>query len=223
MHFLGRIDHQVKIRGYRIELGEIEAALSSQDGVAEAVVMLREDRAGDARLVAYLRASGGKADEAAIDAALRESLPDYMVPAHYVWLEAFPLTPNAKVDRKALPAVKAAAAPAPAAYTPPGTIMEREIAEVFRRVLGLEQISISDNFFALGGHSLLAVRAHGELKARIAPDSTITDLFQYPSVAALAGHWSQRDGLQQQLSSVSDRASRRRAMLEGRRGGRLDG
>ena len=223
LHFLGRIDHQVKIRGYRIELGEIEAALSSQDGVAEAVVMLREDRAGDARLVAYLRASGGKADEAAIDAALRESLPDYMVPAHYVWLEAFPLTPNAKVDRKALPAVKAAAAPAPAAYTPPGTIMEREIAEVFRRVLGLEQISISDNFFALGGHSLLAVRAHGELKARIAPDSTITDLFQYPSVAALAGHWSQRDGLQQQLSSVSDRASRRRAMLEGRRGGRLDG
>ncbi|MGO4840016.1 phosphopantetheine-binding protein, partial [Rhizobiaceae sp. 2RAB30] len=168
-------------RGYRIELGEIEERIAEFPGIAEVVVMAREDRADDVRLVAYLRLSGHGIDEEALRRSLAKNLPDYMVPAHFVTLAAFPLTPNAKVDRKALPRPDTVSAQAAPVYVEPTDNVQREIAETFRRILGVEKVGLSDSFFALGGHSLLAVQAHRELKAGVAPDLLITDLFRFPT------------------------------------------
>lgn len=217
LHFLGRSDHQVKVRGYRIELGEIEARIASFPGVAEVVVMAREDRADDVRLVAYLRLSGAALDEAGLRTDLARHLPDYMVPAHFVTLGSFPLTPNAKIDRKALPAPDKQPQRSAAAYVAPAEGIQREIAETFRRILGVERVGLSDSFFALGGHSLLAVQAHQELKSRVAPELTVTDLFRFPTVAALAAHLQDRGKADERLSKVADRAAMRRAALGDRR------
>jgi natural product biosynthesis luciferase-like monooxygenase protein len=217
LQFLGRTDHQVKIRGYRIELGEIEARIASFPGIAEVVVLAREDRADDVRLIAYLRLSGAAIDEAALRAALAGQLPGYMMPAHFVTLASFPLTPNAKVDRKALPAPGAEPRQVAAAYVAPADGIQREVAEVFRRILGVERVGLSDSFFALGGHSLLAVQAHRALKAGVAPEMTITDLFRFPTVSALAAHLSDRGRSDERLGKVADRAAMRRAALGERR------
>ncbi|WP_182085890.1 MupA/Atu3671 family FMN-dependent luciferase-like monooxygenase [Aureimonas sp. ME7] len=230
LQFLGRTDHQVKVRGYRIELGEIEERIEAFPGVAQAVVVAREDRPGDVRLVAYLRTPAGAVDETALRAHLAERLPYYMVPAHFMTLQAFPLTPNAKVDRKALPKPGNAPVPtrAPAVEAPPlvpvlgapgipAGEMERAVAECFARVLGLSEVAPGDSFFALGGHSLLAVQAHRELKASVAPDMAITDLFRFPTVRGLAEHLSNRTGGNERLDRVADRAAQRRAALGGRR------
>jgi hypothetical protein len=219
LQFLGRADHQVKVRGYRIELGEIEQRIGDFPGIAEVVVVAREDRADDVRIVAYLRLSGQGIDEEALRASLSKTLPDYMVPAHFVTLEAFPLTPNAKVDRKALPKPDTASVQAAPAYVEPTDNVQREIAEIFRRILGVDKVGLSDSFFALGGHSLLAVQAHHELKAKVAPDLLITDLFRFPTVKALAEHLSHRGKPDDRLSKVADRAAMRRAALGDRRAG----
>ncbi|MCY1023460.1 non-ribosomal peptide synthase/polyketide synthase [Pyxidicoccus sp. MSG2] len=156
--YLGRIDHQVKLRGFRIELGEIEAALATRPGVRDAVVLAREDTPGDQRLVAYVLAQpGARPAPAELRDALASRLPEYMVPAHYVLLEALPLSPNGKVDRKALPAPDIGAV-SRRAYEAPRGVVEEKIAAVWARLLGMERIGREDNFFALGGHSLLAVR-----------------------------------------------------------------
>ncbi|MCX7645406.1 MAG: LLM class flavin-dependent oxidoreductase [Rhodobacteraceae bacterium] len=190
LDFLGRADHQVKIRGHRIELGEIEAALEAAPGVRQAVVIPREDTPGDVRLVGYVT-HDGPLDEAALRAHLAARLPEVMVPSHVVALESFPLTPNRKVDRKALPAPGArgpAAAPEPVA-APMEDSVEAAIAAVWKRVLGVERVGRSDNFFSLGGHSLLAVQAHRELKAALRSDRiAITDIFRFPVLSALADH-----------------------------------
>ena len=189
--FLGRADHQVKLRGYRIELGEVEAALEAQPDVEQAVVLAREDRPGDIRLVGYIR---GKADHAVLKRALAINLPAHMVPTHIQTLDAFPLTPNRKVDRKALPAptsAKPAAAEAkpvqtPAPNTPTGDVVAT-IAEIWQRVLGVSGVNARSNFFELGGHSLLAVQAHREIKAALgATKLSITDIFRFPTLGALA-------------------------------------
>jgi natural product biosynthesis luciferase-like monooxygenase protein len=217
LQFLGRTDHQVKVRGYRIELGEIESRIAAFPGIAEVVVMAREDRADDVRLVAYVRLSSRSLDEEALRQALSKTLPYYMVPSHFVTLDAFPLTPNAKVDRKALPAPLAAPAPAvEVQFIEPADSMQRGIAETFRRILGVERVGQSDSFFALGGHSLLAVQAHRELKASIAPDMAITDLFRFPTVAALAAHLTNRGEADEGLSRVANRAASRRAAMGAR-------
>jgi hypothetical protein len=211
--FLGRADNQLKIRGYRIELGEIEATLEMQDGIRQAVVVAREDNPGDVRLVAYCLADG-RISADALRSSLSAKLPEFMVPAHFVQLDAFPLTPNKKVDRKALPAPAAVAAPvaapaatparepekavapqparpaaAPAAQTTPAGNVEEQIAAVWKRILGVPTVTAKDNFFALGGHSLLAVQAHRELKAVLGSSKlSITDIFRFPTLGALANH-----------------------------------
>ena len=187
--YIGRSDHQVKLRGYRIELGEIEAVLEGQPGVTQAVVMAREDTPGDLRLVAYLT---GPAQEPALRAALAAALPEHMVPAHFVTLPAFPLTPNRKVDRKALPAPSAAQAPS-AAFVAPETDIEAQLARIWQKVLGVAKVGARDNFFALGGHSLLAVQAHREIRDSLgAAKLSITDIFRFPTLAALARHLDDR-------------------------------
>ncbi len=196
LDFVGRADAQVKLRGYRIELGEIEAALEGCTGVAQAVVLAREDTPGDMRLVAYLR---GTATPEAARAHLATHLPAHMIPAHVVALEHFPLTPNRKVDRKALPApetqIKAprpAAAPKP--VTPANTI-ERDIAAIWARILGVAEIGAQDSFFDLGGHSLLAVQAHREIRSTLAVDRlSITDIFRCPKLATLAARVAELRG-----------------------------
>ncbi|WP_082503006.1 MupA/Atu3671 family FMN-dependent luciferase-like monooxygenase [Methylobacterium sp. Leaf100] len=219
LHFLGRLDHQVKLRGHRIELGEIEAALRACPGVREAVVTVREDRPGDQRLVGYLVPDGPAPAAETLHTALGRTLPEIMVPTHFVALDRLPLTPNAKIDRKALPApVAAMVAPAVAEAGEPGNALEVAIAEVFRRVLGLERVGPGDSFFALGGHSLLAVQAHRDLKAGLAPRLAITDLFRFPTARALARHLADGAAAGAALASVSDRAAQRRNALRARAG-----
>ena len=218
LQFLGRVDHQVKVRGYRIELGEIEARLAECAGVREAVVMAREDAPGDVRLVAYLRFEGEPAADETLAAHLKATLPDYMVPAHFVAMKSFPLTPNAKVDRKALPPPDEVRPRAAAAFVAPESDMQRQIAEVYRRVLGLRQVGLNDNFFQLGGHSLLAVQAHREMRSSISPKLTITDIFRFPTVQALASHLEGADKPSEELGRIATRGAARREAL--RRGAR---
>ncbi|PWE31805.1 peptide synthetase [Pararhodobacter marinus] len=185
--FLGRADHQVKIRGYRIELGEIETQLDAQPGVTQSVVIAREDQPGDVRLVAYVL---GHADTGALKTALAGVLPAHMVPSALVRLDSFPLTPNKKIDRKALPApgvVRPAVIAAPVAAN--GGDTQARIAGIWQKVLGVPDIKPADNFFQLGGHSLLAVQAHREIREALAlPGLSITDVFRFPVLQALAAH-----------------------------------
>ena len=185
--FLGRADHQVKVRGYRIELGEIETRLDALPGVTQSVVVAREDQPGDVRLVAYVL---GTADTGALKAALAGVLPAHLVPSAVVRLESFPLTPNKKIDRKALPMpglVRPATITASVAANAGDT--QARIAAIWQRVLGVTEVRPADNFFQLGGHSLLAVQAHREIREALAlPGLSITDVFRFPVLSALAGH-----------------------------------
>ena len=187
IEYVGRIDQQLKIRGYRIELGEIEAALARHPRVKDAVVVARETPAGDKSLVAYYVARSG---EPVSDAKtyLEGLLPAVMVPSAFVKVDAMPLTPNGKVDRKALPEPGRATMPAAAAAGPPANQVEGDIAAVWRELLGLPEIGMTDNFFDLGAHSILMVQAHVQLKERLQRNFSMIDLFQFPTVRSLAAH-----------------------------------
>ncbi len=180
IEFLGRTDHQVKVRGFRIELGEIEALLLSLPGVREAVVLAREDRS-ERRLVAYV--AGDVAAEE-LRRSLRERLPEYMVPAAFVKLSALPLTVNGKVDRQALPAPDGQSLDAE--HVAPRTPVEEVLAGIWAAVLGVERVGVSDHFFGLGGHSLLATRVMSRLRATFGVEMPLRDLFEAPTVEALA-------------------------------------
>jgi amino acid adenylation domain-containing protein len=168
-----RLDHQVKVRGYRIELGEIEAVLAEHEALAESVVIVREDRAGDARLVAYYVPRAGRTALTATDLRkhLRKRLPEYMLPQHFMDLASLPLTPAGKIDRKALPAPQGAARAAEARA--PSTPNELLLSKIWAEVLGHDRIGAADNFFDLGGHSLLSMivvtRIRSETGASISP------------------------------------------------------
>jgi thioesterase domain-containing protein len=158
IEFLGRLDHQVKLRGFRIELGEIEAALTRHAQVREALVLLREDVAGDKRLVAYMVARQAGLDTSELRAQLKQQLPEYMLPAAFVVLPALPLTPNGKIDRKALPAPARTDADCPTPAVMPRDAIELHLARIWEDLLQRGSIGVRDNFFELGGHSLLAVQ-----------------------------------------------------------------
>ncbi|HYH51440.1 MAG TPA: amino acid adenylation domain-containing protein, partial [Acidimicrobiia bacterium] len=181
IEFLGRVDDQVKIRGFRIEPGEIEAVLEAHADVARAVVVARED-AGAQRLVGYVTVSRA-VEPAALRGFLAERLPGYMVPAAIVVLADFPVTPNNKVDRGALPAPDFTAL---ATSRQPVTADEQALAELFADVLGLERVGADDDFFALGGHSLLAARLVTRLRAALGVELPLRDVFDAPTVAGLA-------------------------------------
>ncbi|MFD9800127.1 amino acid adenylation domain-containing protein [Streptomyces sp. NPDC059071] len=194
IEFLGRIDGQVKLRGFRIELGEIEAALSRHPAVRQVIVIAREDRPGDTRLVGYCAVTGSVPEENGEDgendelaAELKEfaaaTLPGYMVPSSVVVLPSLPLNANGKVDRRALPAPELAADTAGRA---PRDERERALCVLFGEILGIDDITIDDDFFELGGHSLLATRLIGRARTELGAELAIGDLFQAPTVAALA-------------------------------------
>jgi amino acid adenylation domain-containing protein len=170
---LGRTDHQVKLRGYLIELAEIESILDSHPGIRQSVVVKREDRAEDTRLVAYFVPDGETVpDRAELRALLKRSLPDYMIPSDYVPLDSLPTTPNGKVDRLALPDAKGMNPLSNPGYVPPRNEFERLVCEVWAQVLGVERVGIRDNFFELGGHSLLALRLMLRLQ-KVIPGETL--------------------------------------------------
>ncbi len=183
LEHLGRADFQIKLRGFRIEPGEIESRLASCPGVREAVVIVREDRPGDQRLVAYVVADA-PVDARAAREHLRGSLPDYMLPQHVVTLATMPLTPNGKLDRKRLPPpVGTMSAVAP---TAPRDELERQVATAMADVLGCPAVGSDEDFFALGGHSLLAAQLAMRLDRALDVDLTLRDLFDAPTVARLA-------------------------------------
>jgi hypothetical protein len=189
LEYLGRADHQVKIRGFRIELGEIEAAVASHPAVRSGLVLVREDRPGDKRLAAYVvLREAGWVSVAELREHVRTRVPDYMVPAGIVLLEAFPLTPNGKVDRKALPAPEAAVAAAASVSAPPADELEATIARLWSEALGAEQVGREDNFFDIGGHSLLVVQVHRRLREALGRELSVVDLFKFATVRALAEH-----------------------------------
>ncbi|GLV53936.1 hypothetical protein KDH_07870 [Dictyobacter sp. S3.2.2.5] len=183
IEFLGRIDHQVKLRGLRIELGEIEDVLNQHDAVQESLLMVREDRPGDQRLVAYLVGPGLQATLIPeLRALVRGHLPEYMLPSAFVMLDAFPLTPNGKIDRKALPAPEAVKTEAGESLVAPRTELEAQLLEHWCAVLGRERISIHDNFFELGGHSLLATQLLTRLR-KAGMELSLRSLFTATSIA----------------------------------------
>ncbi|MEM8961263.1 MAG: non-ribosomal peptide synthase/polyketide synthase, partial [Acidobacteriota bacterium] len=183
--FLGRIDGQVKVRGYRVELGEIQAVLQRHDAVSEAAVIDRPDPStGSNALVAYLVAIG-EVETGALRTHVAESLPDYMVPSAFVVLDALPLGPTGKVDRRALPDPDWQAA-SEARYVAPRTETERRIAEIFATVLEVESVGIEDDFFQLGGHSLLATRAIARIREAFDIDLALRQIFTSPNVEGLA-------------------------------------
>ncbi len=177
IEYIGRIDHQVKIRGFRIELGEIEAALSQHSRVRETVVVVHDDSVDSQRIVAYVVPQ--KAQTPVITelrSFLESKLPIYMIPGAFVILEALPLTPNGKVDRKALPAPDTARPQLEAIYQSPQTEVEQAIADIWQKILNVENVGIYDNFFEMGGHSLLLVQVHSQLLQALQSNLSIIDL-----------------------------------------------
>ena len=180
LQYLGRADEQVKIRGYRIELGEVQAALSGVDGVEQAVVIAREDRSGDKRLVGYIT---GTADSAGVRAALAERLPAYMVPGAVVVIDALPLTPNGKLDIRALPAPEYQDTDR---YRAPDSAVEEILAGIYARVLGVERVGVDESFFELGGDSLSAMRLVAAVNTGLDAGLAVRAVFDAPTVAQLA-------------------------------------
>jgi amino acid adenylation domain-containing protein len=213
LEFLGRLDFQVKLRGYRIELGEIEAVLEQHSAVRQAVVVEREDRPGDKRLVAYVIPVGEESlTDADLRSALESKLPEYMVPSHFVLLDRLPLTPNGKIDRNSLPAAfneSSRAGRAQSAVEGPRDEIECMIATVWKQVLGVEQVGVDENIFDMGATSLMMPEAQLELQRNLGREIPLIDLFEFHTVNTLAAH------LRGEPVAVrsSTRAQRRRAAV----------
>jgi amino acid adenylation domain-containing protein len=198
LEFVGRIDHQVKIRGYRIELGEIEAVLGRYPAVHECVVVAKEISPGEKSLVAYYIPSPG-ADPGELNVShlrkfLREKLPDYMVPAAFVMLDAFPMTPNGKIDRKVLPVPENLRPELETGFSAASNALEQKISAIWQEVLKLDRIGINDNFFDLGGHSLLLAQVRGKIGKALQKEISMIDLFKYPTINTLANYLEQERG-----------------------------
>lgn len=215
LEFLGRIDNQVKIRGHRIELGEIEAVIAEVEAVRQVAVTAVEFGANDLRLVAYVTARASSLGDRDVLAHLADKLPEFMRPSQVVILERMPMTPNGKIDRKALPA--------PTVVSERGEMvaaageLEAAVAAIWRDALGLEEISVTENFFDLGAHSLLAVQVQRRMKAQFARDIAITDIFRFPTVRAIAAHLSSEAA---PANAAADRGAARAAARLARMGRR---
>jgi amino acid adenylation domain-containing protein len=220
IELLGRIDHdhQVKIRGFRIEPGEIEAALRQHSSVAQAVVSPTNTLSGEARLVAYIVASRSATDEELVPQLrqhLRERLPEYMLPTAFVVVPAFPLLPNGKLDRHALP--ERSQSNAANSDAQPSTPYELRIHQVWREILQLDHVGIYDNFFDVGGHSLLLTAVQTKLAEAFDREIASVDLYRYPTISALARRLSGDDPGQRPLQHITERARKQKEVLSRRK------
>ena len=202
--FLGRRDFQVKIRGFRIELGDVEAALMQHPMVEKAVVIGRTDDQGDQQLVAYVKPAEDMAEEDTAEkangtshetdlltaASLRrfivKRLPDYMIPSAFAILDAFPLTPNGKIDRLSLPAPDSTQRCIDDAVVLPQTPTESSLVDIWRNLLGTDEVGVDDNFFELGGHSILATRVVSQIRDRFSVELPLRKIFEASTIAELA-------------------------------------
>jgi len=226
IEYRGRADYQVKIRGFRIEMGEIESTLAQNPLLEQSIVVAREDDPGDLRLVAYIVPKDKQfaEDDAQMGILVREirfrleeCLPEYMVPSAFVVLAAFPLTPNGKVNRLALPKSESWNLRTAKEFVEPHSEMEKRIATVWRDVLHLEKVGVDDNFFDSGGHSLLLVKVHGKLRLIASRAVTITDLFRFPTIRSLARFLSEAPVEGKTLPAAQMRAARQLEALRSRR------
>ncbi len=214
LEYLGRIDYQIKLRGFRIELGEIEAVLMQHPNVKQAVVTLSKNQ-DDERLVAYL-ISSSEISQIELRQFLQDKLPGYMIPSNYITLEEFPLTPNRKIDRKALPSPDNNR-PKLENYVIPSSEIEREIAQIWQQVLQVEKIGIHDNFFDLGGHSLSMVKVQSQLREKFSSNIPLVEMFRHPTISALVNYFSNVNSMQvQQDNSRNEQISAGKERLKQR-------
>nr|ASV46970.1 hybrid non-ribosomal peptide synthetase/type I polyketide synthase [uncultured bacterium] len=217
LEFLGRVDGQVKIRGFRVETAEVEAAILAHPDVREAAVAVDRGPGGEQRLAGYFVAAGDAADASALRDHLRARLPEYMVPAALVRLDALPLTSNGKVDRRALPAPADAGS---ASYVAPRTAAEEALAAVWAEVLGVERVGVRDDFFELGGHSLSAARLVARVRERLGRELTLAELFRGATIERLArGPRRRRAGRPSPVPAAPARRGRGAVLLRPRRRG----
>lgn len=190
MEFVGRIDNQVKIRGFRIELGEIETLLNLNPSIKDCVVVAKEVIAGEKTLIAYIIPVSEQDEEDLshenLRKSLKEKLPNYMIPSSFMFLKSFPMTPNGKIDRKALPMPENIRPQLSTQYTAPSDKMEELITKIWQEVLHLERIGVNDNFFDMGGHSLLLAQVRSKISNAIHKDVSIMDLFRYPTISTIS-------------------------------------
>ncbi|MGZ3458954.1 MAG: non-ribosomal peptide synthetase, partial [Archangium sp.] len=216
LEFLGRMDHQVKIRGFRIELGEVEELLATHPQVAQCVVVPRRAGSEDAHLVAYcIGAPGARLESSTLREFLRASLPEHLVPALCVQLDAFPLTPNGKVDRGTLARQELdSGAVVRPRLAPPRNALEGALQQIWQGLLGLPQVGIFDNFFQVGGHSILAVKLHRSILDAGLGQLELIDLFTYPTIDALASHLARAaEPAAALVQQVPERVQRQREAL----------
>ncbi|GAX38399.1 non-ribosomal peptide synthetase [Nodularia sp. NIES-3585] len=216
LEFLGRVDHQVKIRGFRIELGEIEALLNQHPAVRESVVVAHSDHSDHQRLIAYVAGQHQQETVVELDTQLRdflkEKLPEYMVPTAFIFLDALPLTPNGKVNRRVLPLPETFSTQNNL-YVAPETELQQTIASTWQTLLGIEKVSINDNFFDLGGHSLLISQVNAQLREKLHRDISVVEMFQYPSISLLAKHLSQEQPEEDSFKDIRNRSEKQRLAL----------
>lgn len=217
IEYLGRIDHQVKLQGFRIELGEIESVLNRHPVIRAAVVTVYGDTAAEKRLVAYLVSEiGSPLNDRLLRDYLKKRLPDHMVPATFMWLDALPLSSNGKIDRRRLPAPVQERS-STETYQAPGNEMEKTIAEIWRDVLKVDKVGIEDNFFDLGGNSFFSILVVARMREALGIDIPVTRIFQYPTVTSLAR--CLRDGKTNRAvpRTIQARAQRRKVALSRKR------
>jgi acyl-coenzyme A synthetase/AMP-(fatty) acid ligase/acyl carrier protein len=201
--FLKRMDHQVKVRGFRVELGEIEAALDQYWAITESVVIDNNDFAGGTKLIAYIVPEEGvEPTTAELHSFLKDKIPSYMLPSVFVTLTEIPLTPNGKVNRRALPVPDLSEDDTSANFVAPRTPLEETLAEIWRTTLGVTQVGVESNFFDLGGHSLLATRVVSQIRERFGIELPLRVMFESPTIAGLAQHIDTEQSKDTQLGRI---------------------
>ncbi len=207
LEFLGRIDYQVKVRGFRIELGEIEAALLDHEQIKEAAVIAKTMQ-NETRLIAYyVPREKGSLQTAELKQHLLKRLPDYMIPNLFVEMDKLPLTVNGKIDRQKLPDPEL---PKSHRLVKPGTEIERQLVDIWKEVLKVNEVSVNDNFFELGGHSLGIVQVQGKIKEVFDRELNVVEMFKYPTIRSLAAFLGEGDNGKEKLEKVQTRASKQR-------------
>lgn len=214
LEYLGRADQQVQIRGFRVELGEIESVLAENETISQVVVVVREEQPADQRLVAYfVTAPDFTVDIPELRKHLRAKVPEYMIPQYFVKLQSIPLTPNGKVDRRALPAPQVDRQ-TQETYVAPRNEVERIIVGIWQQILNIKNAGIHDNFFELGGHSLLLVKMLTKLQESFKKELSIVEMFRHPTIAALANFLTQKQKTVASFTKTYDLAKKQKESIK---------